>query len=314
MSISRILPVLTILLCVFGIPAASLAQPEHPTILTEQSDGASSILLVSDTSSGNKTRKWSTARSVHYQLQNVQINELVQAHPGIVIIDPLCSEKRLTQTEVDSLKEAGILVLAYLSIGEAEESRPGWKEIKRQNPDWLGPENPDWPGCYKVKFWDPAWQQMIFSRLDQLIADGYDGIYLDIVDGYSFWLEQGHPSARSEMIDFVCAIAAHGRARGGNDFGIFPQNAEELGRDGRYLAVCTGIGREDSWYDDEQPVDSDERQEIFTDLDRFKNSGRVVLVTDYMQNAQKRTLFLQQAAARGYLPFAGNRELDRGPL
>jgi cysteinyl-tRNA synthetase len=77
------------------------------------------------------------------------------------------------------------LVLAYLSIGEAEDYRNDWDPLwVAHPPDWLGEENPDWPGNYAVEFWHPEWQALIASRLDGLVKAGFDGVYLDKVDAY----------------------------------------------------------------------------------------------------------------------------------
>ncbi|TAN37800.1 MAG: hypothetical protein EPN23_04615 [Verrucomicrobia bacterium] len=46
---------------------------------------------------------------------------------------------------------------AYLSIGEAGDYRGYWeKEWSAQPPTWLGAENPDWKGNFKVRYWQPA--------------------------------------------------------------------------------------------------------------------------------------------------------------
>jgi len=77
------------------------------------------------------------------------------------------------------------LVLAYLSIGEAEDYRADWSPSwALRPPAWLGDENPDWPGNYAVRYWDPEWQAIVFARLDGLIAAGFDGVYLDKVDAF----------------------------------------------------------------------------------------------------------------------------------
>jgi len=81
------------------------------------------------------------------------------------------------------------LVLCYVSIGEAEDYRyywqPGWSP---GNPSWLEEENPDWPGNYGVRYWDPAWQAVIFggddSYLGRVLAAGFDGAYLDRIDAF----------------------------------------------------------------------------------------------------------------------------------
>lgn len=105
---------------------------------------------------------------------------------------------RLTAAEVSQIR-AGTkgLVVAYLSIGEAENYRDYWMTAWDANgdgmpdagaPSWLGPENPDWPGNYKVRYWDPAWERLIYGSpsayLDQIIDAGFDGAYLDIIDAY----------------------------------------------------------------------------------------------------------------------------------
>ena len=49
------------------------------------------------------------------------------------------------------------IVLAYLSIGEAEDYRSYWqRDWSVSPPAWLGAENPDWPGNYAVNYWDEA--------------------------------------------------------------------------------------------------------------------------------------------------------------
>jgi len=81
------------------------------------------------------------------------------------------------------------LVAAYLSIGEAEDYRPYWRpEWEAAPPHWLGRENPDWPGNYTVRYWDSDWQALIFgsaeSSLGRILAAGFDGVYLDIIDAF----------------------------------------------------------------------------------------------------------------------------------
>jgi len=48
------------------------------------------------------------------------------------------------------------------------------------------PQNPDWPGNNKVKYWDPGWQKVMHQYLAKIIATGYDGAYLDVIDAYLY--------------------------------------------------------------------------------------------------------------------------------
>ena len=83
-----------------------------------------------------------------------------------------------------------------MSIGEAEDYRYYWREDwVAEPPSWLADENPDWPGNYKVRYWDTDWQSIIYgtgdSYLGQILAAGFDGVYLDIIDAFEYFEEYG---------------------------------------------------------------------------------------------------------------------------
>ncbi|MBQ5572035.1 MAG: endo alpha-1,4 polygalactosaminidase, partial [Bacteroidales bacterium] len=80
------------------------------------------------------------------------------------------------------------MVIAYMSIGEAEDYRYYWQaEWKRGNPSWLDKENPKWKGNYKVKYWKSEWQEIIFDYLSRITNAGFDGVYLDIIDAFEYY-------------------------------------------------------------------------------------------------------------------------------
>jgi cysteinyl-tRNA synthetase len=68
----------------------------------------------------------------------------------------------------------GRKVIAYISIGEAEDYRAYWHREwvaggKRtaEAPPWLGTENPQWKGNYRVQYWQPEWQKLICASVDR---------------------------------------------------------------------------------------------------------------------------------------------------
>ncbi len=80
-------------------------------------------------------------------------------------------------------------MICYMSIGEAEDYRWYWEGSWEQDPpSWLGPENPDWPGNYLVRYWDSGWQSIIYGNddayLDRIMDAGFDGVYLDKIDSF----------------------------------------------------------------------------------------------------------------------------------
>ncbi len=102
----------------------------------------------------------------------------------------------LTSEEITSMKvktNGGTrLVIAYMSIGEAESYRYYWqKEWAINPPQWLADENLDWPGNYKVRYWDENWKSFIYgnndSYLKRIIDAGFDWVYLDIIDAFEYF-------------------------------------------------------------------------------------------------------------------------------
>ena len=84
------------------------------------------------------------------------------------------------------------IVISYMSIGEAENYRSYWNPNWNSNkPIWLDAVNPSWPGNYKVKYWYPEWQSIIYgndnSYLRKILNAGFDGAYLDIIDAFEYY-------------------------------------------------------------------------------------------------------------------------------
>jgi cysteinyl-tRNA synthetase len=271
-------------------------------------------------------------KSFVYQLQKIDPAAIAQTKFDLAVIDYSADgsdDKRFSAAQIKSLRESPArrkIVLSYLSIGEAEDYRWYWKRAWKPAPDgkppadapsWLGPEDPDWHGNYKVRYWDPAWQAIVRQYVDKIIATGFDGVYLDIIDAYEFWGPDGpsglkRKTAEREMIDFVKSIAKYAREdRGVPQFLVFVQNCEELGKHPDYLAAVSGIGREDTWYNGNKPNKASDIAEILANLDRFKDAGKPVLCIDYVTREKLIDDFYAKAAAKGYVPYANVRQLDR---
>ncbi len=132
----------------------------------------------------------------NYTNKQAFINAVSETNYDVILMDLFQKETTFSASEINNLKTkkngAKRLVIAYMSIGEAEDYRYYWQKSWNKNkPDWLREENPDWKGNYKVYYWNSDWQALIFGNenayLDKILAAGFDGVYLDIIDGYEYF-------------------------------------------------------------------------------------------------------------------------------
>jgi cysteinyl-tRNA synthetase len=127
----------------------------------------------------------------------------------VLIMDLYRENEFFTAAEVARLKQKANggtrMVICYMSIGEAENYRYYWQSSwNTGNPSWLTQENPDWPGNYKVKYWDADWQGIIYrnndSYLDKILNTGFDGVYLDIIDAFEYFEQKKWLPFRAAII------------------------------------------------------------------------------------------------------------------
>ena len=201
------------------------------------------------------------------------------------------------------------LVVAYLSIGEAERYRyywnPAW-DVAETRPAWLGSENPRWPGDYQVKFSDPDWQSIIFgtpqSYLERIVASGFDGVYLDRVDAYQD-VEATVPGAEDAMAGFVTRLADHAR-RLNPRFLVIMQNAEELVRRKSLVSRLDAIAKEDLAFggaNTEEPNPPQMVRDTVQYLRRAKHAGLKIFMLEYVGDAKKAASARALASREGFI-------------
>jgi cysteinyl-tRNA synthetase len=262
-----------------------------------------------------------SATSFGYQLQNIDPAAVARSSCSVFIVDFANDQGRpFSRAEVAAMqrREDGgrRLVLAYLSIGEAENYRSYWRaDWASSPPAWLSGENPDWPGNFYVRYWFEDWQKLIFgsdeSYLDRLLAAGFDGVYLDRVDAYEHWRKE-RPEGELDMSSFVERLAGHARRRNA-EFLVVPQNGERLlGRE-PYLAAIDGIGKEDLFFgsrDPDKPTPAGEQRESLRWLALAQASDLPVLLIEYATDPPRREHILAQGSKLGFVTLIASRDLS----
>jgi len=214
------------------------------------------------------------------------------------------------RTDLDTIRsgKAGRKMVAYLSIGEAEDYRSYWQPDWVSNgkrtaaaPAWLGIENPEWKGNYQVKYWNAEWQKLMLPAIDDAMARGFDGVYLDIVDGFETY-EQGadgclgdrmNPETkqtyRRDMVDWVKAIAARTRA---NDPAalVIPHNGSQLVAHKDFLEVISAQGIEDLFTNGKKLQPASHTEEILGHLKTLASAKKPVLLIEYPKAPERQAL------------------------
>ena len=179
------------------------------------------------------------AKSWSYQLTG-DMASTKRSNADVAVVDP--DHAGSAEKYKSKAKGGKRAVLAYISVGEAEEGRSYMKGSKQS---WNTGRTQGWSGNYAAKYWDEDWKRIVKSRVRDALAKGYDGVYLDRVDTYENTKAPG--GSREQMVKFVKEVAAEARSKKSNA-AVVVQNAEELLTDKSYVAAIDGIAKEDLYH------------------------------------------------------------------
>lgn len=263
------------------------------------------------------------AKSWGYQLQDIKIGPLHRSTYDVLVIDAGAPApgSEFSRRALKRLKKkpdgSRRLVLAYMNIGEAEDYRYYWKKRWAKHPPaWMGKENCHWKGDHRARFWMPEWQKILLggkrSYLARIIDMGFDGIYLDRVDIYRYWLHE-KPDAFKTMVAFVRKLSAWAKARKPG-FLIVPQNGEGLLADASYRAAIDGQAKEDLIYGDHGNGVPNARWRYVKARDlilKARKDGLPVFAIEYLRKDDKIAAANATFKDLGFVPYYGPRSLSR---
>jgi len=235
--------------------------------------------------------------------------KLAQCQRDWIVLDTHFSAGQAWQPQdLQQLRQAreSRKILAYISIGEAEDYRSYWQaqwlvagKPSALAPAWLSAQNPQWKGNYLVSYWHKDWQQLVLERVELAMQAGFDGIYLDIVDAFQNYEQQGKiylanavnphsgQSYRRDMVDFVKLLAA--RARNSNSEAlVVPQNASQLLQHEDFLQCISGIGIEDLFSINNRLQKSWHTTEVLDNLQYLQPSDKPVLLIEYPKRLKRK--------------------------
>jgi len=140
-----------------------------------------------------------------FQSKDEFVQALSHTWYDVLIVDAFFWDELLTKLDVECLQHkpngARRLVIAYMSVGEAEDYRYYWKrEWNKSKPAFLEKENPDWKGNFKVRYWNKEWHTILYgagdsekfidSYIGKIVYTNYNGVYLDVLDAAMYFEEK----------------------------------------------------------------------------------------------------------------------------
>ncbi len=278
-----------------------------------------------------------------------------------VTYDPSFNASDMVTRIKGSMASDGVhrkLVIAYIDIGQAEEWRWYWDghttyeeqgtcrqsfidQIQVWAPFVAACDPDGWAGNYPVAFWERDWKDVVIdgtnlgtgwnlpfsSMLEEVLNDGFDGVYLDWVEAWEMPAVQsradndGKDPGR-EMLNFIKEIRAYGKARNPN-FLVIQQNSSELINEvgaTELAGAVDGIAQEGVWWDGVGGNDDWTHPEGYdyqscctgyylSRLRKYKAAGFAVFVADYALNHAEDVY--QNAAGEGFIGYATRRSLSR---
>lgn len=298
-------------------PVAAVGKPQH-----HSSDELPIVSL--------QPERWRpTVGSWHYQLQNIDVAVLSNLDTDLIVIDHAEATGEgppveFSRSEIEALKTrpngGRRIVLAYLSIGEAEEYRFYWKStFAKSRPKWLAGANREWPDNHRVRFWMDEWKAILLrgpgSYLDRILDAGFDGVYLDRLDVHASFASE-KKDARDQMLKLVKELIGRSRTIT-RDFLVVAQNAEELLDDIEYRSMIDGIAKEDYIFGAEGEAKGNTGELVHWSTEKLRllqRDGKMVLVVEYLIDPLKQSIARAHIDREGFIPIFMPRALDGSGL
>jgi cysteinyl-tRNA synthetase len=197
----------------------------------------------------------------------------------------------------------------------------------------LGPDPDGDDDSFLVRYWRTRWQNIFLGKaglLDKLMADGFDGVYLDRVDAYDE--EALNDAADREkivpataMVNFISAIRDHIRKSKPDALVVAQDAAYLLDDEPKYSQVIDGVAFEDTWYagrDDAAWNDADagdipntapdenSTASLVRQYHKYLRAGLPVFTIDYCVNAANAAMVYRESARNGFIPLVTRVSVD----
>lgn len=285
-----------------------------------------------------------------FQFQSIEsagaVDALSRSGYDLLVVEPTGTYRQGSRFDMKAMVDRlhagrpGRCVLAYFSLGEADENRAYWQKSwkapdrdHRGSPDFLLKPDPDgWKETHIVRYSDPRWQELLLTDARALLAAGFDGLYLDWIEACRDQTVVEDLKARSldparAMVDLVAKVRDECRKKN-PEARMVLQNAEDLlEADPRILPLADAVAAEATWFGGKAEVEwadpaggdrphpegpgASARPARLARLAQWKSAGKPVFTVDYCLKPANAQQVYQEATGRGFIPLVSRSALDR---
>ncbi|GAB4013027.1 MAG: endo alpha-1,4 polygalactosaminidase [Bdellovibrio sp.] len=283
------------------------------------------IILIMLTGCSSLNKRLIDIKQWGYQLQAYRppfdLERIQQSKKMLWVIDYSLDgteSRRFRKDQLEILKKNNNVILSYLSVGEANSFRYYFEKLPKSV---LAGANKDW-GSIKVKFWEKEWQDMLLetssrwgkSYLERILESGFDGVYLDIVDGFENFPKERKLRAQN-MADLIIGLSQKAKKVNPN-FKIFIQNGIHiislLDDKQRFLNAIDGAAIESLFFLGKKDVDNSYNPQtiLFPIIEELKLANKKILAVEYLTDETKIKQFFDEAKQMNLLPVVSSKLLD----
>lgn len=234
------------------------------------------------------------------QLQGYEKNDSFEkiraSKKDLWVVDP----DSFSSFQVRALKANGKKVIGYLSLGEAEAYRGYYKDLPK---DLILGENPNWKDNFTVKFWEPRWEETLKRELVTILALGFDGVFLDVIDAFDrFPDKKTKAEAMARLVEKLSGFAR----KKDPDFIIILQNGIHIRRyleaPEKILGAISGVNAES--------VFKERSTSLEEDLRFYRDARKFILGLEYLTDPQEREAYEKFAQENKILPLLQDKALN----
>jgi uncharacterized protein (TIGR01370 family) len=153
-----------------------------------------SILFIDQCKSTEQLTKSVSYEPFAVSYEDIENPAQATSQYDLLIVEP----DNYSKAEVDSMKTAGNTVLGYISLGEVNKYR--WYYPLMEEQGFLG-INENWDSPY-LDLADPKVRSIMLDQvLPNIMAKGFDGLFLDTIDDVAPYTERSH--LQPYMLDII---------------------------------------------------------------------------------------------------------------